>query len=196
MAVHARIGLMQRVTKHARRWQCRLLLGLALLAPATHAADGYALAAGRASGVRALQVSVQWNWGDNRASRWLAEYLGARAYWDLALNGWHAVSDGRGHRNMAGAGFTPMFRWQHALSGWTPYAEAGTGVHYWSGRSIQPDHRFGTRFEFGTTLGAGVRFGGRGAYDLSLRFEHISNASIAQPNPGINFTYLRLARHF
>ncbi len=167
-----------------------------LWAQAACAADGYALAAGRASGVRALQASVQWNWSDHRASRWLAEHLAARAYWELALNGWHAVSDGRGQRNLAGAGFTPMFRWQRAFSAWAPYLEAGTGVRYWSGRSIQPNHRFGTRFEFGTMLGIGARFGERGAYDLSLRIEHISNAGIAQPNPGINLSYLRLARHF
>jgi hypothetical protein len=30
-------------------------------------------------------------------------------------------------------------------------------------------------------------------YDLSLRFQHLSNAGISNPNPGINFLELRMS---
>ena len=33
-------------------------------------------------------------------------------------------------------------------------------------------------------------------YDASVRFQHLSNGGLVQPNPGINFVQLRLAYHF
>ena len=49
---------------------------------------------------------------------------------------------------------------------------------------------FSTRFQFGDHLGVGVR---RGQYDIGLRLQHLSNAGLRNPNPGVNFLQLHLA---
>jgi len=58
------------------------------------------------------------------------------------------------------------------------------------------DKRFSTMFQFGDHLGVGYRFGTKGAFDLSYRYQHLSNASIKRPNNGINFNQIRLQYHF
>jgi hypothetical protein len=51
-------------------------------------------------------------------------------------------------------------------------------------------------FQFGNNVGAGYRFGAKGAFDLGVRYQHLSNASIKRPNNGINFTQVRLQYWF
>jgi hypothetical protein len=58
------------------------------------------------------------------------------------------------------------------------------------------DKRMSTKVQFGDHLGAGYRFGVKGAWDLSYRFQHLSNAGIKKPNDGINFNQIRLQYHF
>ena len=55
---------------------------------------------------------------------------------------------------------------------------------------------FGSSFQFGDHIGAGVRFGDKGRYDVGYRYQHLSNAGIKEPNQGINFHQLRLQYHF
>ena len=58
---------------------------------------------------------------------------------------------------------------------------------------VSSDLGFSTRFQFGDHLGIGYRFE---RYDVAVRFQHLSNGGMRNPNPGINFLLLRLQYHF
>jgi opacity protein-like surface antigen len=91
-------------------------------------------------------------------------------------------------------GLTPVFRVQrNDLHG--PYVEAGIGYHYLT-RTRIGGRRLSTRFQFGDHLGVGYRFGARRSWDVSFRYQHLSNADIKRPNSGINFHQIRLQYHF
>ena len=55
------------------------------------------------------------------------------------------------------------------------------------------DRDFSTAFQFGSHGGVGLIIG---RFEVGYRFEHISNAGIKEPNPGINFHLFRMAYHF
>ena len=160
-------------------------------APA-HAIDGVAFEIGGGDGVDMARVGVQWDW----KKRWFQTpnwHLGG--YWDVAVGYWHR-GDVRPseHEDIYEIGVTPVFRIQpNALAG--PYVEAAIGFHLLSHSSIG-DRRMSTMFQFGDHIGAGYRFGPKGSYDLGYRFQHLSNASIKRPNPGINFHQIRLKYWF
>jgi opacity protein-like surface antigen len=83
------------------------------------------------------------------------------------------------------AGLAPVLRYNLAAgSGWLPFLEAGAGLVATDIRS--PD--LSTDLEFRTLVGLGVnyRLNDRMAVGLGGRFEHISNAEIAEPNHGVN----------
>jgi hypothetical protein len=65
-----------------------------------------------------------------------------------------------------------------------------------SATSLNSQRQFGSSFQFGDHVGAGVRFGEKGQYDLGYRYQHFSNAGIKGPNQGINYNELRLQYHF
>ena len=163
---------------------------LALLAaPAAHAVDGVALELGRGNDDTNLwRGALQWNGRDD----WLrpTSSLRLRSYWDLSYGQWRAPDN----LTIKDLGLTPVFRLQGANSV-SPYLEAAIGFHLVSNNEVTPDRQLGIHFQFGSHLGAGLRFGPGGKYDLSLRLQHLSNAGIASPNNGINFGILRLQYH-
>jgi lipid A 3-O-deacylase len=174
----------------------RIAVALAALAglasgPA-HAIDGFGVEIGNGDSVDMARVSVQWDW-KRRLLQFSDWHLGG--YWDLAVGYWHRGSVGPGqHSDLFDLGFTPVFRVQpNGLVG--PYVEAAIGFHLLSHTSIG-DKRMSTAFQFGDHIGVGYRFGAKSHYDLSYRFQHLSNGGIKHPNPGINFHQIRLQYHF
>ena len=172
-----------------------ILAGMAVLAAAPAGAiDGVAVELGRGDGTDTNlgRVAVQWDWG----KRWLQGdnwHLGG--YWDLGLGYWKRddVLPGQ-NDSITEIGLTPVFRiQQNDLTGL--YGEIAIGAHFLSATSLG-DKRFSTSFQFGDHLGVGYRFGAKGAFDLSYRYQHLSNGSIKKPNNGINFNQLRLQYHF
>jgi lipid A 3-O-deacylase len=160
-------------------------------APA-HAIDGVSVEIGGGDGVDMGRIGVQWNWN----KRWLqaaAWHLGG--YWDVAAGYWHRGNVRPGeHDEIVDLGITPVFRIQpNGLAG--PYLEAAIGLHLLSHTSIG-DRRMSTAFQFGDHIGVGYRFGAKGSYDLGYRYQHLSNASIKRPNPGINFHQIRMQYAF
>lgn len=159
-------------------------VGLAAAAPASAAtyADGIALEAGRGNDdTNLLRISVQ--------SDWSVDWVTARGwrlggYWELALGGWDNDT------SIGDFALTPVFRFARQTGELKPYVEAAIGFHVLS-HHISADRNFATNFQFGDHLGAGMRFGESGRYDLGVRVQHISNGGIAQPNPGINFVIVR-----
>lgn len=173
----------------------RALALAALLAgtPAAHAVDGFTLELGHNDDENADRygLAVQWEW----ESRWFTAgdwYLGG--YWELGVSHWDGDRGRTGNDSLTEAGITPVFRLQPhqpTAGGLRPYLELGIGAHLLSDLSIG-DKRFGTSFNFGDHLGVGARFGDRGQYELMYRFQHLSNAGIEKPNPGINFHLVQL----
>ena len=168
-------------------------LALAVLASApAHAIDGMSVELGSNEGVDMGRVGIQWDWNKRffQVSDW---HLGG--YWDLALGQWHRGDVRPGEkRDITEISLTPVFRFQpNGLVG--PYAEAGIGFHLLSHASIG-DKNLSTAFQFGDHLGIGYRFAAKQGLDLSYRFQHLSNAGIKHPNPGINFHQVRLQYHF
>jgi opacity protein-like surface antigen len=176
-----------------------VLLGCLLLAiPRAHAVDGISLELGTSDSSNAsvdlARIGVQWNW----SQRWaLGPNWHIGGYWDASFGYWDNDSRQRSKKSIYDLGFTPVFRLQQTNpSGVSPYLEAAIGLHYLSQSSVGAERRFGTRFNFGDHLGVGLQFGPHQAFDLGYRYQHLSNASIKQPNQGINFHQVRLQYHF
>ena len=51
-------------------------------------------------------------------------------------------------------------------------------------------------FAFGSHFGLGIVLGSEKNIELLYRFQHLSNASLGDENPGINFHGLQLVTHF
>jgi lipid A 3-O-deacylase len=117
------------------------------------------------------------------------------AYTELFVSHWRAKFDGR-HASFTQFGVMPVlrYRFDHGGSPW--FAEGGVGLSYLDGLYRRDQKRFSTRFNFNDVLGVGRSFGARREQEVSLRFVHVSNAGIKEPNPGENFVQLRYARAF
>ncbi len=168
-----------------------LLLALGAAAPAL-AVDGAALALGSGDESNVARAELRWDWGAD----WLASpHWALGGYWTVGLGYWDADNE-PGSEDIVEAGVTPVFRLSRETGGVSPFAELSVGVHVLSRSFLNDDRRFGTAFTFGDTVALGLAFGPRRAYELSYRFTHYSNASIKQPNDGINFHKLVLGWHW
>ena len=156
-----------------------------------HAVDGVSIEAGSGNSTDMGRIGLQWDW----KKRWFqGQNWHVGGYWDLSAGYWDLGARPGQNDNIAEIGLTPVFRLQqNDLKGL--YAEAAIGFHLLSRTSIG-DRRFSTRFQFGDHLGIGYRFGAKGEYDLSYRFQHLSNGGIKKPNDGINFSQIRFQYHF
>jgi lipid A 3-O-deacylase len=146
-----------------------------------HAVDSLSAELGQGSRhVTLWRVGAQWN----QESDWLAS-RSWQLYWDVSVGSWHSDTG-----TVHDFGLTPVFR--HALYPRGAYFDAGIGAHVLSESHISSDLGFSTRFQFGDHLGIGYRFE---KYDLAVRFQHLSNGGMRNPNPGINFLLLRVQYH-
>jgi lipid A 3-O-deacylase len=146
--------------------------------------------------VKLYRVGLQWDW----KKQWFSTgnwSLGG--YWDLSLGYWdnRTIAPLRTNDSITDIGFTPVFRFQqNNPKGLSPYVEAAVGLHFLSATSVSTERRFGTSFQFGDHIGAGLRFGDKGQFDVGYRYQHLSNAGIKDPNQGINFHQVRLQYNF
>jgi len=155
------------------------------------AMDGMALEAGSGDGTEMGRVAIQWNWSKPlyQGTDWQLS-----SYWDLGLGYWRNNGFPGRNKDITEIGLTPVLRLQrNRLEGL--YAELGLGAHLLSDTTIG-DKSMSTQFQFGNHLGVGYRFGVKRAFDLSYRYQHLSNAGIKRPNNGINFNQIRLQYHF
>jgi lipid A 3-O-deacylase len=140
------------------------------------------------------RASVNREW----EQRWFSDrdwVLGG--YWDLSVGHWHAHNPEGGNHDVGDVGVTPVFRvTERVRSAYAPYAELAVGIHYLSEHRIYAGRDMSTHFQFGDHVGLGVSFGAQQAWDLGVRLQHLSNAGLKNPNPGINFYQVRAAYHF
>jgi lipid A 3-O-deacylase len=139
------------------------------------------------------RVGAQWDWN----AKWFEDYpVFIGGYWDTSIGAWHS-HDVAGDHDVIDFGITPVFRIQKSgATNFIPYAEIAIGAHYLTATDITNTRRFSTHFQFGDHVGAGFRFGEGGKFDLGYRLQHLSNAGIDHPNPGINFHQIRFEYHF
>ena len=182
----------------------RSVLAAALVAasPAAFAVDSVSFEGGHSdssnSSVNLYRVGVQWDWNKK-----LVEFGGWHigGYWDADIAYWDNNSpfqtNGYSTSGITEVGLTPTFRLQqNTISGFSPYAELAVGFHFLSTTYVSSQRQFGSSFQFGDHVGVGARFGEKGRYDISWRYQHLSNGSIKEPNQGINFNIVRLQYHF
>ena len=152
--------------------------------PSPFASDGVSFEAGSGNGAEMWRIGVTKKW----QKRWLETgnwHLGG--YWELQYGEWY------GGNTIHDLGFTPVWRFQQTeRSRFSPYVEAAIGFHLIQPVRLTDTRGFSTAFQFGDHVGAGVRFGERQKLDLGVRFQHLSNGGIKEPNNGINFTQVRL----
>ena len=172
-----------------------LLLLLMAVPSAAFAVDSISVEDGNGNATDMVRAGVQWDW----QKRWFDNgdwHLGG--FWDASIGEWRGHAAIGGNQKVTDFGLTPVFRYQRNSSvfGILPYVEGAIGFHLISPTYINSDRKFGSAFEFGDHVGAGFRFGSREQYDLTYRFQHLSNGGIKKPNQGINFNQIRFAYHF
>ncbi|MGH8780817.1 acyloxyacyl hydrolase [Paraburkholderia sp.] len=142
--------------------------------------------------VHKLDLGVVWDPGLN----WW--YIGD---WHFTVVGeghvaWWHTDEGNVHENVGEIGFTPVLRFIKGSGAIRPYFEAGAGVRLLTSPTISSHYSLGSAFQFADMVGVGAQFGNRQQYQVGYRFQHVSNASIKEPNPGINFSQLYLQYNF
>lgn len=175
-----------------------ITLGMSTDVTAKGWVDGISLTYGRdedSNEVTVSRLGLQNRW----AHTWFkggAWYLGG--YWDAELAYMDSDIKNSDNDDLIDISLTPVFRFQrdaNLSSGVTPYAEAGVGPHLFSETRLG-FQKYSTAFQLGTLLGFGLGFGNNGQYEITYRFQHISNVSIKDPNDGINLHLIRLGYSF
>ena len=116
--------------------------------------------------------------------------------WELGASYWDGDSGRTGNDKLGDFHVTPVFQLLRKESdGFVPFLEFGVGAHVHTEDSIG-DKNFDIPFAFGSHVGAGLRFGDSGRYELLYRFQHLSNAGLGDDNPGINFHVLQLGYRY
>jgi lipid A 3-O-deacylase len=133
-------------------------------------------------------TGLNWNWG--RDLRLGTAHISG--YWEASVSQWsYRTADARRTAGLVQLSLIPVFRWRPAQGASPWFAEAGIGATLTTVAYQTDRKRFSNRFNFGDHLALGRSFGRTRAHELSLRWEHFSNAGIKQPNPGENFVQLR-----
>ncbi|MFT4190500.1 MAG: acyloxyacyl hydrolase [Comamonas sp.] len=132
---------------------------------------------------------------DSHAPLWQGQLWQVRLLHEVQLGYWDVPRA----KNILEVGYSPFFRLQRgtvSAGGWTPFIEASIGVRAISHTRLDSDITMSTAFHFSDTLGAGIQFGNQMQSTIGVRFQHLSNAGIKRPNPGINFTQLYYQQSF
>ncbi len=109
---------------------------------------------------------------------------------EASIGRWHTMSSRGGTTAWpTQIGATPVLRlYPSPAPQW--FVEIGVGPNYIVPLFHSGEKRFSTKFNFGDHFAVGRRFR---SSEISLRFEHFSNAGIDHPNPGEDFVQLRYA---
>jgi hypothetical protein len=122
--------------------------------------------------------------------------------WHFALMGeanvayWHSTESGS-RNDVFELGVTPFVRFIKDAGLVRPYIEVGAGPRGLTHPTVSDEFTASTALQLTEVIGIGAQFGGQQQqYEAGLRFQHLSNAGIKQPNPGINFTQLYVRYNF
>ena len=136
-------------------------------------------------------LGVVWDWDWERLRRKAA----ITGQTELFVNHWQADGLAGGRASFTQFGLLPTLR-IHLSRGSSPwFLELGIGASWMDRRYQTPERAFSTRFNFYDVLGAGYLFGEH-RHEIGLRFVHLSNGGIKEPNPGQDFLQLRYVSRF
>lgn len=119
--------------------------------------------------------------------------------WQLALRHEVELSFWRAPRgqDVVEFGYSPVLRLERPTArGNLFFVEASIGVRGLSHTRVSADRDLNSHFQFSDVLGAGWQWGPQGRSTLGVRFQHLSNAGIKEPNPGINFGQIYYRQRF
>jgi lipid A 3-O-deacylase len=108
-------------------------------------------------------------------------------YWDVGTSARKTIGE---------FGVSPVLRFEKSSGALRPYVEAGVGVRLLTHDRLSDTYTMSTAFQFADMLGVGVKFGNHQQYQVGYRFQHLSNASIKRPNPGIDFHQIYVQYNF
>ncbi len=108
-----------------------------------------------------------------------SDYGWLSGYYEASLNYWEDGED-----SIYGVALSPVFVYYlgNKSNSIHPYIEGGIGVSFLSDTMIK-SRNMTTNFNFEDRIGIGIRME---SFDLNARYMHYSNASIKQPNDGID----------
>ena len=159
----------------------------------SHAPSVYLQRSQAGQDTHAMTLGATLPWPAWRMPLWGGEL---RGHWDFYASRWSFDgAGGQGGSLLWGVTPTLRLRPRQGQAAW--FWEAGLGATLSNHRYRPLGHEaFSTRFNFASHLGLGVNLGARREHELLLRLQHVSNAGIKEPNPGLNFLQLRYAWHF
>ncbi|MBS0293277.1 MAG: acyloxyacyl hydrolase [Proteobacteria bacterium] len=170
---------------------------LGMLAPAcaqdrAHAPSLYLQGSWASHDTDAFTIGATLPFGSWSTPLWGGEL---RAHWDLYLSRWSF--DGiAGYNSSLVLGVTPTLRLRPNQGRAAWFWEAGLGATLANHRYRTAQRTFSTQFNFAPHLGLGINLGAQRQHEWLLSVQHVSNAGIKEPNPGLNFVRLRYALHF
>lgn len=112
------------------------------------------------------------------------------AYGEVFGSVWRTRHDGA-HRTNVQVGVIGTLRYRLGQSAW--FIDGGAGLTLFNKTYRTLDREFSTTFQFTEVLGVGRSLG---PHELALRFQHVSNGGIRNPNPGENLVRLRYVYQF
>jgi hypothetical protein len=129
-----------------------------------------------------------WTWWEIGGWHFAIAAEGHAAYWH--------TNEGNVHDDIFEFGATPVIRFVRDSGLVRPFVEAGVGVRLITHPRISESYTLSSAFQFADMVGVGAQFGSKQQYLAGFRFQHLSNASIKEPNPGINFSEIYLQYNF
>jgi lipid A 3-O-deacylase len=169
-------------------------VGLVANAASIASAQSVALSAGYAEQTNIFGIAVVWDAGSPLLERSDWRLTGHIELDVMDLQG--RRSNTTGYQSLAAIGVTPIARFEWPKEEHAPFIDVGIGINFFSHTTLQEEQNFGIALQFGELVGAGLRFGQKGAYEIGVRVEHMSNADIKFPNSGITMGLVRVAYHF
>ncbi|MGH8624035.1 MAG: acyloxyacyl hydrolase [Gammaproteobacteria bacterium] len=181
--------------KYQRSFTCVSGLVWAMISQPVQSIDFLALEGGTGEeSADRVGAAAGWLWG----RQWsLPAGLYLSGHWELSLSYWDGDEGRTANDSLVEGGFAPVFRVHSKAKplGIAPFIEGAVGVHVMSDTELG-DKDFDIRFAFGSHAGVGFRFGPQDRIELGYRFQHLSNAGLGDPNPGIDFHLVRLLYYF
>jgi lipid A 3-O-deacylase len=175
-----------------------LLAGLCAAGlPSAHAfdlrPDGVSVQGGAGGkGTTMAGVGIVWEWDFQRMRR-KAELT---AHTELMLNHWNYHALGGGGEGLTQVALLPSLRMRldRGQSRW--FIELGIGVSWMDQTFMSERKTFSTRWNFYDMMGIGHSFGAEHEHEVALRWVHVSNGGLKEPNPGQDFLQLRYVSRF
>ncbi len=144
------------------------------------------------SGLRAAGVGLLWPWA------WRAQALGGEfgLQTELFASHWRARGLAGAREGYTQIGLLPLLRYRLAEGRSPWFIEGGIGLSLTDRLFSTPARSMSSRWNFTDNLALGRHFGDRGQHELSLRWQHTSNAGLKKPNPGLDLVMVRYSARF